>query len=64
MTSSVEEPVKYFKMYGLAVCDEAREEYSSREIKKLGQVAQKWFARNAILNNRKLSPRRFRPCPY
>lgn len=61
--SKAENKVEYIKMFGLAVCEEAREEYSSREIKALGKVAQNWFARNAILNvNRKLSPtRRYRP---
>jgi len=66
MQMPIESKVEYKMMYGLAVSEEAREEYSSREIRKLAQVTQKWYAKNAILKlNKSKSPksayRRYRP---
>lgn len=55
MTPS-EQKIEYENMFGINVCSESKEIYSTREIQERASLAKKWFAKNALMNlNRKMS---------
>jgi len=58
---SSEDDVEYTNMWGLAVCEEARECYSKYEIRQKARQAKKWFAQNAVIDLNRKHAKRFRP---